>query len=204
METTPLLVALHTPALTLATWEAYDPSVKVDLTSNALRVGERVCLFDPIPFADGTDVAAIMGAPATAIILTNGNHERYALEVADALQLPILAPAAAFPEFTPALAARAIRLEEANLPLEAIPLPGGGAGETAYYTPEADGVAVVGDALINLPFTGFCLLPEKYCEDVSKLRCSVTELARRPLAALAFSHGQPLLEGIAEKIAALP
>lgn len=204
MKPSDLLIAIQTPALTLASWEAYDPSVKVDLTSIALKVDGRVYLFDPIPLPSGADLPAVMGASPTAIILTSGNHERYALEMADALSLPVIAPAAAFPEFTPALAARATPLESASLPLEAIALPGAAIGETAFYTPEAGGVAVIGDALINLPSTGFCLLPEKYCEDAALLRASIAQLARRPLAALAFAHGRPVLSGIAEKIAALP
>ncbi len=76
-----------------------------------------------------------------------------------------------------------------------IHLPGFAAGETALHAPEAGGVMMMGDALINLQPAGFALLPDKYCHDPKLARNSVQKLLQFPFEVMTFAHGLPIIAG---------
>ena len=171
-------------------WSVYDPACKTVLTSHAMSAEGRVLLIDPAPM-DEPVLAAIrkLGSPAS-IFLTNGNHARASRKLAEKMQIPIAAPAAAVKElgFKPDVIVD-------GLPqiygLHPIPLPGGGAGEHAYYHPQKKSLCV-GDALIHLEGPGFAVLPDKYCLDAKTLKKSLLALLSLEIHTLLFAHGTAL------------
>lgn len=203
MDPSPLATHHNAPEWAFATWQVYSPKVRVYLTSTLVRVGGAIWVFDPISPPGGIEAWG-EDAKLTGVILTNGNHERASLEWVERWSLPVYASNEAHLEFEPSLQEIVQPLPE--LPFTVIPLPGGGAGECAFFH-EASNLLIVGDALIHLPETGFCLLPDKYCSDPALLRQSVQKLEALPLRTLAFAHGEPLAAShptaLAEKIAAL-
>lgn len=184
-------------AWSLACWEAFDPASKVDLHACALTTGDgRLFFIDPIQLAWDAleELLESYGAQPSGVVLTNGNHARAAADFSRRFRLEIAATAAA---------AEAAGVEAAHVipaaggpvfdgAVEAIPLPGGAAGEVALHRADGGGLLIVGDALINLPSHPLMPLPDKYCENPRDLRRSLATLLERRFAVLAFAHGQPL------------
>lgn len=185
----------------LAVWQAYEPAVKCDLTSAALRVGESLVLVDPITLsAGGVAELETFGRPAL-VVCTNGNHARAAEDFCRHFRIPLAAhpDAGEEPGFTIDLPlADGARLLDA---IEVCALPGAAAGEVALVSP--GGIASVGDALIHLPTQGFSVLPDKYCTDPKVLRESLRKLLRWDFRVLTFAHGWPLVASARERLAAL-
>ena len=192
---------------TLACWEAYDAASKVDLHACALTLRDgRVFFVDPIPLTDeAVDGLLASKVRPAAVLLTNGNHGRAAEVFRRRFGVPLCAH--------PAAAAHAglsadLMIPDAGGPLfggalEAVPLPGAAAGETALYRADGGGLVIVGDALINLPSHPCTVLPDKYCDDPKALRRSLATLLERPFSTLAFAHGQPLTVNPRARLAAL-
>ena len=194
----------------LACWETYDPASKVDLYSSAVRVGKRLFFVDPIPLEeDALDTLTEHAVPA-GIVLTNANHARAAALFRREFELPVWMHEEAGAEIG--------MIADETIPagggtvfdgvLEAIPLPGAVAGEIALYraarsTEDGGGVMIVGDALIHLPAQGFSVLPDKYCTNAKMLRRSLAGLLDWPFEAMMFAHGEPILHGARERLAAL-
>lgn len=171
-------------------WSAYEPAVKCDCGSTALVTPEGLVLVDPIEL---TSLASITDRHRPcAIILTSGNHERVAAAYREQLDVPIFAPRAALGELS-GLNVDHVFTPGDRLPgaLQAIALPSAGPGEVAIL---GDGILCVGDALINLPLTGFALLPEKYCTNPGELRNDVRKLLSYDFRILTFAHGDPIAE----------
>jgi hypothetical protein len=99
----------------------------------------------------------VVAAPKM-IVLTNGNHARAALQFKERFKIPIFAHQDAQEGLEIALDEDARISDDCQI----IPLTGVGPGEIAIYRAGA-GVFSIGDALINLPGSGFCPLPKKYC-----------------------------------------
>ena len=156
------------------TWHAYDPSCKAELWSTGFTSPKGTVLFDPIAWPKDSPSPA---APVE-IVQTNANHDRNCAALGSHL-------GASF----------------AQEPKEfsAVPLPGAGEGETAYFhTPT--GTLVVGDALIHLAPHGLMPLPDKYCTDPTLLRQSLRRLLDLPIRRIFFAHGDPILQDGAERI----
>ncbi|NDC00101.1 MAG: hypothetical protein EBZ83_01560, partial [Verrucomicrobia bacterium] len=86
----------------------------------------------------------------------------------------------------------------------AVPLPGAGEDETAYFH-ALTGTLVVGDALINLAPHDLMLLPDKYCTDPVLLGKSLRNLALLPVRRIFFAHGAPILQdGLSRILPLLP
>lgn len=150
------------------TWHAFDPACKAELWSTAFFGPENTILFDPIEWPK---VTAKPKAPIL-IVQTNGNHDR---ECKNLVQLFKGQTSKEVPSF------------------QAIPLPGAGEMETAYFH-GTTGTLVVGDALINLSPHPLMLLPEKYCSDSNLLRTSLAQLLSLPIQRIFFAHGAPILQ----------
>ncbi|SDU22257.1 Metallo-beta-lactamase superfamily protein [Verrucomicrobium sp. GAS474] len=172
-------------------WSAYDPACKAVLCAKAW-LGEKGWLFiDPIE-ADGEELeAALGGHPTFAVVLTNGNHARAAEGFRRRFGIPIHAHADAVEELG-IVVDHPFAGEEAVGGLLAIPIPGGGAGETAFHAPDDGGVLFLGDAVINLEETGLALLPKKYCLNEKASRASLKQLLRLDFSLITFAHGTPL------------
>ena len=193
---------------TLSCWEAYDPASKVDLHACSLTLCSAHMFFvDPIPLASDAmeQLLFTFNQRPAGVILTNGNHARAADDFRRRLQVPLCAHPAAAAE---AGLSADVLIPAAGGPLfggalEAVPLPGAAAGEMAFYRAGGGGLAIVGDALINLPSHPFMTLPDKYCDDPKTLRRSLATLLERAFATLAFAHGQPLTVNPRARLAAL-
>jgi glyoxylase-like metal-dependent hydrolase (beta-lactamase superfamily II) len=170
-------------------WQAYEDEVKVDLSCCARRTERGLVFIDPIPLAQEAIDELIAACPPAAIVLTNGNHERWSRVLRDRLQVPIYAHRLAASELGDCVDQA---LEDGESVLEeitVIALPGAGSGEIALHGGD---ILHVGDALIHLPPHGLSILPEKYCSDPKELRRSLGKLLRFRFEALTFAHGLPV------------
>lgn len=187
----------------VSTWKAYDPASKVDLHGTAVRAGGHLFLIDPIPLEEEALSRLIAGDPVTAILLTNANHARAASEFRSRYSIPILAHAAARAGL--GIGIDAFLPEEGRVfdTFDAVPLPGGPAGEVALYLAEGGGLMIVGDAVIDLPPHGFSLLPDKYAADPAQLRRSLAKLLDFPFARMTLAHGNPVAADARTRLAGL-
>ena len=74
-------------------WQMYDPTVKSDLFSTAIKTDARLFLIDPIPLT--TPCLEEMAVPigTTSVLVTNLNHPRAAAAFARQFEAPIFAAA---------------------------------------------------------------------------------------------------------------
>lgn len=193
----------HTLSPALSLWHAYEPALKADLFSTALRIGDRLFLVDPIPLAAPALAGLTADAPVSSLVLTNVNHGRGAKFYAEQFGVGILASAttaSTLREF------EIVALSAGDLiggRIEVIALEGAAAGEIALYFDDEDGAIVIGDALIHFEPHGFALLPPKYCTDQKSLRASLRQLLDFSFSRLFFAHGMPIMAGAREKLETL-
>ncbi len=177
-------------------WSVFSPAHKVELMSHAVKGADgRYIVFDPIPLCESAWSRWPLAGRVSAIVLTNGNHERAAGMWRSRLGCPVLGPAAVPWEL------EGVQVAERTLPggWRAVPLLGGAQGETAWHL-ESSGLVVFGDAVVNLAGRGLELLPDKYCTDPKSLRRSLAGLLGERFEIALFAHGEPLLEGASERI----
>lgn len=172
-------------------WQAYEPEVKSDLCSCAVRGRDGWVIIDPIPLARAALHELSEMVEPVAIVLTNGNHARAAAEYRSRCDVPVLAHADAVADLEIAVDEQ---IEEGSTVagnLSVIALPGAGAGEIALYS---SGRSLhLGDALINLEPYGFTFLPDKYCRDPKQMRQSLAKLTSLEFSLVTFAHGLPLV-----------
>ena len=173
-------------------WQAFDPAVKSDLFSTAVKVQDRLFLIDPIPLAAPALAELTAAGCIAGVLVTNANHPRGAATLARQLNAPIFAAEPVISEFG-AARARAITAGEVAPGVAAIAIAGGAPGEIAFHFADDGGTIVVGDALINFEPYGFALLPPKYCLNQRKMRRSLRQLLDWPFDRLLFAHGPPIL-----------
>jgi len=163
-------------------WRLYDPAVKADLFSTAIKTGSGIYLVDPVPLATNAiselnDLGSIAG-----IVVTNENHERAAEDFARQFQVQLYARSRVGPG------------------LNAVPIDGAPAGEIAVYCDADGGTLVIGDALINFEPYGFALLPPKYCSSAKLMRKSLRTLLDYSFERMLFAHGIPILSGARQRL----
>lgn len=183
----------------VVTWSVYSEDCKTHCFGHAVTHQENLVLIDPILPASLEIWNKIMklGTP-NLIILTNGNHERHSLKVAKEYGIPIGACATAVSE----LSRKPEIILDGQVKMQGLrPLrcPGGGHGELALYS-ESTKTLVLGDSVINLPETGFQLLPEKYCTDPAQLKRSLATLLNFDFDILLMAHGVPLTSSAKSKL----
>ena len=181
-------------------WQAYEPSMKVDLSCCSRRTARGTVFIDPIPLAKHALSELVAEAPPLAIIVTGGNHARAAAEYRARFSIPIYAHAAAAPELGIPVDHLVADEETVLDAFTVITLPGATPGEIALH---GAGVLHVGDALIHLPTPGFTILPGKYCGDAIELRCSLGKLLRFPFEVLTFAHGLPIVARARQRLVQL-
>jgi glyoxylase-like metal-dependent hydrolase (beta-lactamase superfamily II) len=180
---------IHRVSSALFVWQAYEPAVKCDLTSAALKIDDRLVLIDPIPLTSGALEELLAEGMPSLIVCTNANHARGAGEFRKRSGAMIVAhrDAAAGLEVNPdAWIESETRLMDA---IEVLAVPGASPGEIAL---QFGNIVCLGDAVIHLPDHGFALLPDKYCSDAKLLRHSLRNLLRWEFTVLTFAHGLPL------------
>lgn len=178
-------------------WSAFSPEHKVELTSHAVLNNGQLYIFDPIELAERPREVLLRQGEVAAVILTNENHERSAgfwrewtrAKIWSAGEVSIsLADVQHWPGG-----------QRQWLDWELLPLPGGPAGETAFYWRERS-LVVLGDAVFNLSQHGFDILPEKYCQDHDKLREGLVELTKLEFQTALLAHGRPLLADASNRV----
>ena len=184
-------------------WQMYDPTVKSDLFSTAIKTDARLFLIDPIPLT--TPCLEEMAVPigATSVLVTNLNHPRAAAAFARQFEAPIFAAASVVGEFSAANATTIADGEKIGSGGSAITIDGAATGETAFHFADDGGTMVIGDALINVEPYGFTLLPAKYCSDQKAMRRSLRRLLEWPFERLLFAHGTPILAAAREQLETL-
>ncbi len=184
-------------------WTVYDPAMKCDIGSTALRTTGGLVVIDPIPLAKMPWEKLLAKAPLRAVLLTNGNHARHAVQLRNEYQVPVVTAAATRKDL-PDVKPDVLLLEnEMVYGVSAVPIPGATAGETAFYF-RLGAALVIGDAVINVdPDKGLEFLPDKYCADPAQNRASLRKLLALDFEAVTFAHGLPVTTRAREKWAAL-
>jgi glyoxylase-like metal-dependent hydrolase (beta-lactamase superfamily II) len=187
---------------TLFHWSVYDPSIKCELGSIAVKVASGLVVVDPIPLAPEAWAELLAGSPLRAIFITNGNHVREAAALRAQYQVPVVTAPATFREVAPLQPDVTLLENEHVYGASAIPIPGATPGETAFHF--SNGVLALGDAVINLDSEkGLELLPDKYCDDARQNRRSLEKLLALEFHTLTFAHGLPVTQRAKEKLRAL-
>jgi hypothetical protein len=175
----------------LVHWAVYDPAVKCEIGSIAVRVASGLVVVDPVPLAGEAWSELVAESPLRAILLTNGNHVRNADALRQKYQVPIVTGIAAHKEIAPLRPDVILFENELLYGATAISIPGATAGETAFLF--AEGILALGDAVINVDSEkGLELLPDKYCDDPRQNRLSLATLLALDFHTLTFAHGLPM------------
>jgi hypothetical protein len=183
-------------------WQAYDPAMKADLSSSAVKCGNRLFLIDPIPLAPAALAELKTHGTADAVLVTNSNHPRATVAFAEQLDAAIFASEPSLSELR-SNRARACVGGEIVTGLTAITIEGAAPGEMVFHFAASGGTLVIGDALINFEPYGFCLLPAKYCSNQRLMRASLRQLLAWPFERLLFAHGSPILTSARARLATL-
>jgi glyoxylase-like metal-dependent hydrolase (beta-lactamase superfamily II) len=176
-----------------AIWQMYDPAVKAELFSTAVRTDAGVVLVDPVP---ATREATVALGNVVAALVTNANHARGAADFTDSILVP--------PELVRDFP-NAQQLADGMCVhgLTAIAIPGAAPGEFVFHDARDGGTLIVGDALINFEPHGFSLLPVRYCVDRKQMIRSLRSLLDFAFARAFFAHGSPILSRAHDRLAAL-
>lgn len=182
-------------------WHAYNASIRVEWACHAFQTQDASwVLVDPIggPSDLGWNDSDRPGV--SAVVATNGNHERAALEWNRETRVRLWAASGSgldsptWHRLPPGPGWKDHWVVE--------DLTGGGPGEVAIRIPSRD-LVVFGDAVVNLAARGLELLPDRYCTDPARLRESIRRLVQTPFARAVFAHGDPIEEGASRRIDAL-
>lgn len=183
-------------------WEVYSPEHRVELTSHAVRGPAGWLVFDPIPLREDLRDRMLAGGAVAGVVMTNGNHVRAVREWSGRMRWPVWGRAGVDYE---GVGVQPLDPGPGTGPWAGwtlVDLPGGAPGETAFLHAGLD-LAVVGDAVVNLPGRSLELLPDKYCTDPGRLRESVGRLATMGFRRLVVAHGRSLAERAAERVRGL-
>jgi glyoxylase-like metal-dependent hydrolase (beta-lactamase superfamily II) len=183
----------------LWTWHVFNHSVKAELFSTALAADRRIYIVDPIPLAEPDFGELNQAGEIAGVIVTNANHQRFALEYSDRFSVPVFAHPDALTAIKPTRSGRfsAVTLQA---DLEVIEIEGAVLGEIALYHSAKGGTLIVGDALINFDPYGFTFLPRKYCLDQKQMRRSLGKLLSLSIDRMLFAHGTPILSKAADHL----
>ena len=181
-------------------WQAYDASVKTDLSCAACQTAHGLVFIDPIPLQKAAEAELLAAAPPRAILLTSGNHARAAADLRQRFSIPIHAHAEAAAEFSFPVDHTVADGETVLDEFTVATLPGAAEGEIALHRGD---VWHLGDALIHAPPFGFVMLPDKYCADPRELRRALQKLLRFPFEILTFAHGLPIVTHARQRLSQL-
>jgi hypothetical protein len=174
------------------TWHAYDPDVRTDLFSTAVRADAGLVLIDPIRLCDTGVEGLARHKPVAAIVLTNENHTRAAAWYRSRFAAPIFTHPDSIGAQTVTVdgTLNVNRMVAGNLRI--LEIAGAVPGEIALLHP--GGSLHFGDAVVNLDSTGLAPLPDKYCTNPALLRESLRSLPISGVETVTFAHGPALTE----------
>lgn len=179
-------------------WQVYDPGVKAELFSTALRLESGVFVVDPIALRDGARQQLAALGQIETVLITNANHERAAGEFApeEAIFIP--------PELRDVFPKAQLLSEDLSLcELTTVRIDGAAPGEFAFHDPAEGGTLIIGDALINFDPHGFALLPAKYCADRKQMIRSLRRLLDLEFTRIFLAHGPPIVTRARARLATL-
>jgi glyoxylase-like metal-dependent hydrolase (beta-lactamase superfamily II) len=187
----------------LCLWQAYDPAVKSDLFSSAVKTDAGFFVIDPVALVSSCLEELTVPPGVAAVLVTNLNHPRAAAAFARQFGAPIFAADSVVGEFTADGVTTIADGAKIGPGVSAIAIGGAAPGETAFHFEDEGGTMVLGDALINFEPLGFALLPAKYCSDQKAMRRSLRRLLDWPFERLLFAHGMPILASARKRLEAL-
>lgn len=156
---------------------------------------ERVVIDPPQMTIDDKQDLSIDGAKA--VILTNRDHIREAMECRLLLNTKVWAPEADAPEMGSVTIDQTYK-DGDLLPagLKAVTIPNGKSpGESALYLNQHGGIFILGDALVGMPDGTLKLLsPDKYT-DVNKAKEGLRRLLDYEFEIVLVGDGKPILSG---------
>jgi len=192
----------HALSETLYHWSVYVPDLKCEIGCTALKVGSGWAIVDPVPLAEAAWEDLLALAPVRAILLTNGNHVRNAVELRKQHKVPVVTAPDTRRDISELKPEITLLPNELLYGIAAIAIPGATPGEAAFFS--NTGVMVIGDAVINTNLeTGLELLPDKYCTNAEQNRASLRKLLDFDFHTLTFAHGAPVTTQAKEKLSAL-
>jgi len=165
-----------------------------------VQTDDGFVIVDPIILADEPLAELCAASTIVAVVVSNVNHARAALDYARRYHLSMIGPIELITELPGALPLT----DGASINgLEVFALPGAAAGEFAFYDAREGGTLIVGDALINFAPYNFTLLPRKYCLDQKELVRSLRRLLDLFFNRIFFAHGYPIVTGARARLATL-
>ena len=183
-------------------WSVYEPSVKCEIGCAAFKLAGGLVVIDPVPLAEAAWTELTAEAPLRAILVTNGNHVRNAVELRKKYPIPVVTAPDTRRDITELKPDAFLFPNELLYGIAAIPIPGATPGETAFFVPS--GIIVLGDAIINVNSeVGLEFLPDKYCTDAEQSRTSLKKLLDYDFHTLIVAHGAPVTTHAKDKLSAL-
>ncbi len=180
--------------LQIETWAWFSSEKGFYFNGHLVADGEQRVLIDPPPMpVEALERCAARGI--AAVLLTNRDHVRDAMDWRIRFGTPIWAPA------LDAMAMDFVTLDETYsdgdiLPggLRAVALENGkSAGESALYLSAFGGIFILGDALIGVPEGTLNLLPPEKYADAAKAAQGLRRLLDFPFEAVLVGDGTSLL-----------
>ncbi len=175
-------------------WSWFSEEKGIDFNGHLVGDADRSVLIDPPPMSPD-DRKRLENHKIAAVILTNRDHVRDAMDWHIRIGTPIWAP------IHDAMAIDFVIIAEAykdgdRLPggLQVVGLSDGKSpGESALYLPQHGGIFILGDALIGRPAGALSLLPAEKYADIDKARLGLRRLLDFSFDAVLVGDGQSIL-----------
>ncbi|HLG23089.1 MAG TPA: hypothetical protein VI382_09755 [Candidatus Manganitrophaceae bacterium] len=178
------------------TWSWYSEEKGMNFNGYLIGEGkERVVIDPPLMEIDDKQDLSINGVKA--VILTNRDHIREAMECRTLLNTKIWVPEADAPEMGSITIDRVYKDGE-TLPagLKVIGLSHGKSpGESALYLDKLGGVLILGDALIGKPDGTLAMFPADKYADIKKAKEGLRRLLDFSFEVALVGDGKPILSG---------
>ena len=178
------------------TWSWFSEEKQLAFNGYLIGSGKEQVVIDPPPMTiDDKQDLSINGVKA--VILTNRDHVREAMDLRSLLNTKIWVPEADAPEMGSITIDRTYRDGEilpANLKAIAIP-HGKSPGETAFYLDQSGGILILGDALIGKPKGALSLFPPDKYADIRKAKEGLKRLLDYSFEVVLVGDGQSVLTG---------
>lgn len=180
----------------VAMWSWYSEEKGMNFNGYLIGQGkERVVIDPPQMTIDDKQDLSIDGAKA--VIVTNRDHIREAMECRLLLNTKVWAPEADASEMGTITIDHTYKdgdLLPAGLKVVAIP-NGKSPGESALYLNQRGGIFVLGDALIGMPDGTLKLLPPEKYSDIKKAKEGLRRLLDYEFEIVLVGDGKPILSG---------
>lgn len=177
-------------------WSWYSEEKGMNFNGYLIGQGkERVVIDPPQMTIDDKQDLSIDGAKA--VILTNRDHVREAMECRLLLNTKVWAPEADAPEMGSITIDHTYKDGE-MLPagLKVISIRNGKSpGESALYLNQRGGIVILGDALIGMPDGSLKLLPPEKYGDIKKAKEGIRRLLDYEFEVVLVGDGKPILSG---------